>query len=147
MVPFTLSARIICRCSGLCFQLGVQRCSELRRVKYWELCVLFTLTVKVRTPCWCSVSVMSDFASPWNAACQASLSFTISWSLLKFMTTESVMPSNHLVLCRPLLFLPSIFPSIKVFSSELALCSKWPQVLELQLQYQSFRWTFRVDFL
>ena len=125
MVPFTLSARIICRCSGLCFQLGVQRCSELRRVKYWELCVLFTLTVKVRTPCWCSVSVMSEFASPWTAACQASLSFTISWSLLKFMSTEMVMPSNHLTLCHPLL--PSVFPSIRVFSSKSALHIRWPK--------------------
>ena len=127
MVPFTLSARIICRCSGLCFQLGVQRCSELRRVKYWELCVLFTLTVKVRTPCWCSVSVMSEFASPWTAACQASLSFTISWSLLKFMSTESVMPSNHLVLCCPLVLLPWTFPSIRVFSNESVLHARWPK--------------------
>ena len=127
MVPFTLSARIICRCSGLCFQLGVQRCSELRRVKYWELCVLFTLTVKVRTPCWCSVSVMSEFASPWTAACQASLSFTISWSLLKFMSIESVIISNHLILCSPLLLLPAIFLSIRIFSNELAFHIRWPK--------------------
>ena len=61
------------------------------------------------------------FATPWTAAHQASLSFTISQSLLKLMSVESVMPSNHLVLCHPHLLLPSIFPSIKVFSSELAL--------------------------
>ena len=58
---------------------------------------------------------------------QASLSFTISWSLLKLLFTESVMPSNHLILCRPLLLLPSIFPSIKIFSNELALCIRWPK--------------------
>ena len=57
------------------------------------------------------------FLTPWTTACQASLSFTISWSLLKLMSIESVMPSNHLVLCRPLLLLPSIFPSVRVFSN------------------------------
>ena len=63
----------------------------------------------------------------WTAAHQASLSFTISWSLLKLISIESVVPSNHLILCRPLLLLPSIFPSIRVFSSELALCIWWPK--------------------
>ena len=65
------------------------------------------------------------FATPWTAAHQASLSFTISWSLLKLMSIESVMPSNHLTLCCQLLLLPSIFPSIRIFSSELALCIRW----------------------
>ena len=65
------------------------------------------------------------FANTWTAACQASLSFTISRSLLKLMSIESVMPSNHLVLSCPLL--PSIFPSIKVFSNESALCIRWPK--------------------
>ena len=68
---------------------------------------------------------MSDSAVPWTAACQASLSFTISQSLLKFMSIESVMPSNHLLLCCPLLLLPSIFPSIRIFSSESALHIRW----------------------
>ena len=67
------------------------------------------------------------FATPWTAARQASLSFTICWSLLKLMSTESVMPTNHLVLCHPLLFLPSIFPRIGFFSNELALCIRWPK--------------------
>ena len=67
------------------------------------------------------------FATPWTAACRASLSFTISWSLLRLMSIESVMPSNYLVLCRPLLLLPSIFPSIRVFSNESALCIRWPK--------------------
>ena len=61
------------------------------------------------------------FVTPWTAACQVSLSFTISWSLLKLMSIESVMPSNHLILCCPLLLLPTIFPSIRVFSNELVL--------------------------
>ena len=67
------------------------------------------------------------FVTPWTAACQASLSFTISQSLLKFMSIESVMPSNPLILCCPLLVLPSIFPSIRVFSNELARRIRWPK--------------------
>ena len=63
----------------------------------------------------------------WIAASQASLSFTISQNLLKFMSIESVMPSNHLIFCHPLLLLPSIFPSIGVFSNESALCIRWPR--------------------
>ena len=66
------------------------------------------------------------FVTPWTAARQASLSITISKSFLKLMS-ESVMPSNHLILCRPLLLLPSIFPSIRVFSSESVLCIRWPK--------------------
>ena len=65
------------------------------------------------------------FLTPWTAARQASLSFTISHSLLKLMSIESVMPPSHLILCHPRLLLPSIFPSIKVFSNELALCISW----------------------
>ena len=65
-------------------------------------------------------------ATPWTTACQAPLSFMVSWNLLKLTSTESVMPSNHLILCHPLLLLPSIFPSIKVFSNERALHIRWP---------------------
>ena len=67
------------------------------------------------------------FATPWTAACQASLSITNSWSSLKLMSIESVMPSSHLILCHPLLLLPSIFPSIRVFSNESALLIRWPK--------------------
>jgi len=67
------------------------------------------------------------FATPWTAACQASLSITNSWSLPKLISIESVMPSNHLIFCHPLLLLPSIFPSIRVFSNESALCIRWPK--------------------
>ena len=65
--------------------------------------------------------------APWTAVHQASLSFTISWSLLRLMTIELVMSSNHLILCHSLLLLPSIFPTIKVFSNESALCIRWPK--------------------
>ena len=67
------------------------------------------------------------FATPWTAARQASLSITNSWRLLKLMSIESVMPSNHLILCCPLLLLPSILPSIRVFSNESALCIRQPK--------------------
>ena len=70
---------------------------------------------------------MSDSVTPRTAALQASLSFTISQSSLKLMSIESVIPANHLILCRPLLFLLSIFPSIRVFSCELALLIRWPK--------------------
>ena len=67
------------------------------------------------------------FVTPWTAAHQASLSFTISWNLLKLVSIELVMPSNLLILCRPRLLPPSILPSIRVFSNESALCIKWPK--------------------
>ena len=75
-----------------------------------------------------SLSVMSDSLQPhWTAKRQASLSITNSWSLLKLISIKSVMPSNHLILCRPLFLLPSFFPSIRVFSSESVLCIRWPK--------------------
>ena len=74
-----------------------------------------------------SLSCVRLFVTPWTAARQASPSFTITWSFLKFMSIESVMPYNHLILCHPLLLLLSIFPSIRVFSNESALCIRWPK--------------------
>ena len=79
-----------------------------------------------------SLSCFWLFVIPWNAAHQASLSFTISQNLFKFMSIESVMPSNYLILCCPCLLLPSVFASGNVFSNELALCIRWPM-------YWSFR--------
>ena len=73
------------------------------------------------------LSCVRLFVTPWTAACQASLSITNSWSLPRLMSIESVRPSNHLILCRPLLLLPSIFPSIRVFSNESALRLRWPK--------------------
>ena len=78
-----------------------------------------------------SRSVMFDFATPWTAACQASLSITSSQSLPKLMFIELVMPSNHLILCHPLLLPPSIFPSIRVFSNESVLHIRWPKYWSL----------------
>ena len=74
-----------------------------------------------------SLSHVQLFATPWAAARWASLSITNSWSLLRFMSIESVMPCNHLILCYPLLLPPSIFPSIRVFSNESVLCIRWPK--------------------
>ena len=73
------------------------------------------------------ISHVQLFVTPWTAAHQTSLSFAISKSLLKLMSIELVMPSNHLILCRPLLLLPSIFPSIRIYSNESALCIRWPK--------------------
>ena len=75
-----------------------------------------------------SCSVTPNSKTPWTAACQASLSFTTSQSLLKLMSTELMMPSNYLVLCNPLLLLPSILPNIRVFSNESALASGGPSI-------------------
>ena len=79
-------------------------------------------------------SVMSDSAAPWTAAHQASLSITISQSLLKLMSIELVMPSNYLIICCPLLLLLSILPYIRVFSSELALSIRWPKYCYLYVK-------------
>ena len=90
--------------------------------------------------------------APWTAACQASLSVTNPRSLPKFMSIESVMPSNHLILCRPLLLLPSIFPSIRVFSDESALLVRWPNDWSFSLSISPFDEcsgliSFRMDWL
>ena len=74
-----------------------------------------------------SLSCVRLFVTPWTAACQASLTITNSQSLLKLMSIESVIPSNHLILCRPLLLPPSIFPSIRAFSNESVLRIRWPK--------------------
>ena len=74
-----------------------------------------------------SLSCAQLFATPWTAACQACPSLTNSWSLLKLISIESVMPSNHLILCQPLPLLSSVFPSIRVFSNESVLCIMWPK--------------------
>ena len=89
-----------------------------------------------------SVARVQFFATPWTAALQASLSMTISRSPPKPMSIESMMPSNHLILCQSLLLLPSIFPSIRVSSNESALCIRWPKYWSFQLQHQGdTNWT------
>ena len=92
------------------------------------------------------------FVTPWTAAHQASLSVSNSWSLLKLMSIELVMPSNHLILCRPLLLLPSILPSIRVFSNEMVLCIRWPKYLSFSFSISpsneySGLISFRMDWL
>ena len=98
------------------------------------------------------VSPVWLFATLWTAARQASLSMTNSWSLLKLMSTESVMPSNHLILCYPLLLPPSIFPSIRVFSNESVLGIRWPKYWSFTFSISLFNEysgliSFRVDWL
>ena len=97
-----------------------------------------------------SLSCVKLFATLWTAARQVSLSFTISWNLLKLMFTELVMPSNHIILCLPLFLLPLIFPSIRVFSNELALRIGWPEYwsfsfsISLSNEYSELIY-FRID--
>ena len=103
---------------------------ETRFCVYTKELELYDLNSNIDAVLFCSVKLLSHvqfFVTPWTAALQASLSITISRSLLKFMSIESVMPSNHLILRCPLLLLPSIFPSIRVFSNESALCIRWPK--------------------
>ena len=99
-----------------------------------------------------SLSRVWLFATPWTAASQASLSITNYWSRSKPMSTESVMPSNHLILCRPLLLLPSIFPSIRVFSNESTRSIRWPKYWSFSINISPSNEhpgliSFRMDYL
>ena len=101
---------------------------------------------------WLSLSHVRLFATPWTTARQASLFITNSQSLLKLMSIESVMPSNHLTLCRPFLLPPSIFPSIRVFSNESALRVRWPKYWSFSFSISPFNEysaliSFRMDWL
>ena len=110
---------------------------ELQRVGHDRL----TLSQFKGPPRFNQIPALMDKAEqfqPWPAAHQASLSITNSQSLLKLMSFESLMLSNNLILCRPLLLLPSIFPSIRVFSNESVLHIRWPKFLEFQLHHRSF---------
>ena len=99
-----------------------------------------------------SLSCVWLFVTPWTAALRASLSITNSWSLLRLTSLELVMSSNHLILCHPLLLLPSIFPNIRVFSNESALCIRWPKYWSLSFSISpsneySGLISFRIDWL
>ena len=115
------------------------------------ICSLFILRAGLSSfCCFCNqFSHVQLFATSWTAARQAPLSITNSWSLLKLMSIKSVMPSNHLILCHPLL-LPSIFPTIRVFSNELILCIRWPKYWSFSVspfnEYSGLI-SFRVDWL
>ena len=98
-------------------------------------------------------SVVSDSVTPWTTAHQASLSSAIFWTLLKLTSIESVMPSNHPILCQPLLLLPSVFPSIRVFSNESALHIRWPKYWSFSFsitpssEYSGILISFRIDWI
>ena len=117
------------KCSWIVFPNSVLE--QLSQIIFSQ--ILFYQSV-IDLQCWVSFRFTASsvtqscltLCDPWTAAHQASLSLTNSWCLLKLLSTELVMPSNHLILCRPLLFLPSILLSIKVFSSESVLCITWP---------------------
>ena len=98
-----------------------------------------------------SLSCVQFLVTPWTAAHQACLSIILSWNLLEFMSIELGMPSNHPILCYPLLFVPSVFPSIRVFSNKLAPCIRWPKCLSFSFsispsnEYDSGLFSFRID--
>ena len=118
---------IVVKCRGCGSEIRSQSESERaswilsRPRKLQSLCLLIVLSVQLLLSC------VRLFATPWTAAHQASLFITNSQSLLRLMSIESVMPFNHLILCHPLLLLPSIFPSIRIFSNESALHIRWPK--------------------
>ena len=127
-------------------------------VSTWDFFWRLGLVVKIVGKIWsspvplCSLSHVWLFATPWTAVCQASLSITNSWSLLKLMSIESMIPSNHLILCCPLLLLPSIFPSIRVFSSGSVLRIRWPKYWSFSFSISPFNEysgliSFKIDWL
>ena len=117
-------------------------------LKHWEV-LLFHEEIKSIS----SVQLGSHvqlFATPWTTGCQDSLSITNSWSLFKLMSFESLMPSNHLILCRPLLLLPSIFASIRIFSNESVPHIRWPKYWSFSISPSnecSRLISFRIDWL
>ena len=125
----TCTQRIICltRKHFLHFSKDLQH----KSMKILIFVFPFVIVVQLLSP-------VQLFATPWTAARQISLSFTISWNPLKLMSIESVMPYNHLILHRPLLLLPSIFPSIMVFSNELVLLVRWPKYWSFSFSISPF---------
>ena len=137
---------IVCRnLNRICILMLCENCIKLNYVKLVWFTLLFRSTISFYfsvyyTSFWdldietstkiliclvLSLSHVQLFVTSWTASCQASLSFTISWSLLKLISIKSAL---HLILCCPLLLLPSIFPSIRVFSNDSALCIRWPKI-------------------
>ena len=133
-----------------CLECPVQWWIEVRKAdilpySWFKRESLQSLTITYSTSVQFSCSVVSNSETPRTAACQASLSITNSQTLPKLMSIESVMPSNHLILCHPLLLLPSIFPNIRVFFKWVSSWNQVAKILEFQLQHQSFQWTPRTD--
>ena len=120
-----------CECATICQLLYCSRCCTIRLKMFSYFLFVFFCIICVKSVInLLSVQLLSHvllFVTPWTAAFQASLSITNSWSLLKLMSIELVMPSNHLMLCCPLLLPPSIFPSTRVFSNESVLRIRWPK--------------------
>ena len=113
---------------------------------------LILLKILIKQSSIQSLSCVQLFVNPWTAIHQASLSITNSWSLLKLMFIESLMPSNHLILCHPILLLPSVFPGIRVFSNESALHIRWPKHWSFSFNISSSKEyseliSFRMDWL
>ena len=108
------------------------------RVQLLTLLCQFLLYTKGNQPSVQSLSHVRPFVTPWTAARQVSLSITNSWSLCKLMSTESVMPSNHLIFCHPLLLPPLIFPSIGVFANESVPHIRWPKYWSFMFQHPVF---------
>ena len=126
--------------AGLCVSALSSRCQAQVTSRYVPVVV-----VQLLSRVWL-------FVTPWTVANQASLSFTISRSLLRLVSIELMMPSNHLILCCPLLLLPSIFPSIRLFSSKLALCIRWPKYWSFRFSISPFSeysvlTSFQIDWL
>ena len=118
MEPFFLNSMMQSSCRiRLCAYMGVFQCSS----KIWVHLQFYSSVSSVQL-----LSPVQLFVTPWTVARQASLPITNSWSLLKLMSIQAVMTSNHLILCWPLILLPSIFPSIRVFSIESVLHIRWP---------------------
>ena len=125
-------------------------CSSLpswKEANIWFFRLFYYYTVVVQ-----SLSHIWLFETQWTAARQASLSFTISWSLLKLTSIELVIPSDHLILCCPLFLPPSIFPSIRAFSNDSALCTRWPKYWSFSFSISpsneySGLISFRIDWL
>ena len=118
------------------------RTMEMRNV--WWILYMRLKSWRITRFCLVATSCLT-LCDPWTATCQASPSFTISWNLLKLMSIESVMPSNHLILCFSLRLLPSVFPSIRVFSNVSSSHQGWLKYWRSN-EY-SFQWIFRIDFL
>ena len=142
----TLHARVSW-CLQICWHVKIDfkgKHSEITLWNYFSLCGLLIFFLKTEIS---SVTQLCLTLRPHGLQHTRPLSITSSWSPPKPMSIELVMPSNHLILCCPLLLLPSIFPSIRVFSNESVLCIRWPKYWSFQLQHQSFQWIFRTDFL
>ena len=126
---------------SFCFTMSMKSCNHVTRcLKVYGLSSIHFSSIQLL----CHARL---FATPWTAVCQASLSITNSWSLPKLMSIELVMTSNHLILCHPLLLLPSIFPNIRVFSNESVLRIRWPKYWSFSEYSNEYSGIFRIDFL